>query len=61
MAQGGRAYPTDFRRDALGRICAAEIKTRRHWKQPVHVRVAGRMMLRRLMGRRVSAYSRYVR
>jgi lysyl-tRNA synthetase class 2 len=51
---GGRAYPTDFRRDAL----ALEL-LEKHGKKdepeleahPVHVRVAGRMMLRRLMGK----------
>lgn len=50
----GRAFPTHFRRDAL----AADLLQQHGDKDepaleahPIHVRVAGRMMLRRLMGK----------
>lgn len=50
----GKAYPTDFRRDALaadllkqyGEKAALELETRL-----IHVKVAGRVMTRRLMGK----------
>lgn len=52
--QTGKAYPTDFRRDSL----AAKLMEEHGAKEepeleahPVHVKVAGRMMLRRLMGK----------
>lgn len=52
--QKGRAYPSGFKRDAL----AANLLLEYHEKdepaleaQPVHVKVAGRMMTRRLMGK----------
>lgn len=50
----GKAYPTDFRRDAL----AADLLKKYSEKtepeleaEPVHVKVAGRIMTRRLMGK----------
>ena len=62
--QKGRAYPTDFRRDAL----AADLLQRYGDKtepeleaQPVQVQVAGRMMLRRLMGKAVLRTSKICR
>ena len=54
LRQQGNAYPTDFRRDAL----AAELHAAYHDKdgsgleaQPVRVRVAGRMLAKRIMGK----------
>src|SRR5579863_5185009 len=49
-----KAYPTNFRRDALaanllqhyGNKTAAELEA-----HPIHVKVAGRIMTRRLMGK----------
>lgn len=52
--KGGEAYPTDFRRDALA---APLLKDYSHKEEPeleanpIAVKVAGRMMLRRLMGK----------
>jgi len=54
LRQAGTAYPTDFRRDSI----AAELHARyddqggEFFEQtPIRVRVAGRMMTRRLMGK----------
>lgn len=50
----GQAYPTDFRRDALAADLLAQYcdKTEPELEaQPVHVKVAGRIMTRRLMGK----------
>jgi len=54
LRQVGNAYPTDFRRDAL----AAELRTAYDSKDsaeleanPVRVRVAGRMLAKRIMGK----------
>src|SRR3990167_8679290 len=50
----GKAYPTDFRRDAFAADLLKQYgeKTEPEFEaHPVYVRVAGRMMLRRLMGK----------
>ena len=50
----GQAFPNDFRRDALAAHLHATFEGRSdEWLQahPVRVRVAGRMMFKRLMGK----------
>ncbi len=50
----GIAYPNDFRRDALGAdLLAAYAERDAAWLEanPVHVRVGGRMMFKRVMGK----------
>ena len=50
----GHAYPTDFRRDALAADLLAQYSDKTEPEleaQPVHVKVAGRIMTRRLMGK----------
>lgn len=50
----GKAYPTDFRRDALAANLLAEHSDKDEptlEAHPINVKVAGRMMLRRLMGK----------
>ncbi len=50
----GKAYPTHFRRDAFAADLLQQYgeKTEPEFEaHPVHVKVAGRMMLRRLMGK----------
>ena len=50
----GNAYPTDFHRDALAAFLLSHYQTKTEVEleaAPVHVKIAGRMMTRRLMGK----------
>lgn len=52
--QKGHAYPTDFRRDSLAAKLLATYGDKEEPEllaNPIHVKVAGRMMTRRLMGK----------
>src|SRR5690242_5652795 len=50
----GIAYPNDFRRDALAAYLHSHYENKKESEleaDPVHVKVAGRIMTRRLMGK----------
>ncbi|MBS0377677.1 MAG: lysine--tRNA ligase [Proteobacteria bacterium] len=54
LREGGAAYPNDFRRDALaGQLHAAYGERDEEWltAHPTRVRVGGRLMFKRLMGK----------
>lgn len=54
LRRKGNAYPNHFRRDALAADLQAQYADSEHdalEAAPIHVKIAGRMMLRRLMGK----------